>query len=307
MYDFLIIGGGIFGMSTAVELAKRKYKVGLINPDSIPHHLAASTDITKVVRMEYGSDMEYFRMAEICMQRWQEWNEFFGVQLYHEVGLMMLCKEKMETERQTFERNSFENLVANGYETNRMDAQALAKRFPALKEGTYKDGNYNPKAGYVASSLVIETLATYARSLGVDIHEGQTADSFEIEKGRLRAVNTKEGKTFKCGHSIVAAGANTPFLVPELKPYIKVTGHPVFWVKPDNPFNFTPPQFGVFMADISNSGWYGFPFSDKHGIVKIAKHADGLILHPDKDTRRVTNEEIADFRTFLTPYFPRII
>lgn len=60
-YDFLIVGGGIFGITAAVELSKRKYKVGLINPDTIPHHLAASTDVTKAVCMEYGSDREYFR------------------------------------------------------------------------------------------------------------------------------------------------------------------------------------------------------------------------------------------------------
>ncbi|GGA13817.1 FAD-dependent oxidoreductase [Okeania sp. KiyG1] len=76
-YDFLIVGSGIFGITAVVELAKRKYKVAVINPDTIPHHLAASTDITKVVRMEYGTDKEYFRMAEICIDRWKEWNDFF--------------------------------------------------------------------------------------------------------------------------------------------------------------------------------------------------------------------------------------
>jgi len=306
MYDFLIIGGGIFGMSTAVELAKRKHKVGLLNPATIPHHLAASTDISKVVRMEYGADTEYFEMAERSIDRWKEWNDFFGVTLYHEVGLMMLCKEKLETERQSFEHNSFKNLEAHGYSTNRMDSETLAKRFPALKNGTFIDGNFNPKAGYVESSLVIETLANYARSLGVDIREGQTADNFLIENGRLEAVTTKEGNTFKCGQAIVAAGANTPYLIPELMPYLKTTGHPVFWLKPENPHNFIPPRFGVFMADISNSGWYGFPFSPKHGVIKIAKHADGLLVHPNKDDRQVTAAEITDFRKFLTNTFPEL-
>ena len=306
MYDFLIVGGGIFGLSTAVELAKRKYKTGLLNPDTIPHHLAASTDINKVVRMEYGADTEYFRMAEICMQRWREWNDLFGVQLYHEVGLMMLCKEKMESERQTFERRSFEKLVVNGYSTHRLNSQTLTQRFPALKEGVYTDGNFNPKAGYVESSQVVEKLAQYARSLGVDIHEGQTVNSFVIEKGQLQAVKTKEGETFKCGNTIVAAGANTPYLIPDLKPYINITGHPVFWVKPVNPFNFIPPRFSVFMADISNSGWYGFPFSDKYGIVKIARHADGIHLHPDKDDRQVSESEIREFRHFLLHTFPEL-
>ena len=64
-YDFLIVGAGIFGLSAAIELRKRNYRVGILNPDTIPHHLAASTDISKAVRLEYGSDREYFEMTEI--------------------------------------------------------------------------------------------------------------------------------------------------------------------------------------------------------------------------------------------------
>ena len=124
-YDFLIIGGGIFGVTAAIELTKRKYKVGLINPDTIPHHLAASTDVTKAVRMEYGSDEEYFRMVEICIDRWHAWNDLFGETLYHEVGYLMLCTDNIESEKHTYEKCSYENLVAHGYPTNRLDAQGF--------------------------------------------------------------------------------------------------------------------------------------------------------------------------------------
>jgi len=92
-YDVLVIGGGIFGVTAAVELAKRKYKVGLLNPDTLPHYMAASTDVTKAVRMEYGSDREYFKMAERSIQLWREWNNVFGKELYHEVGFLMLCRK----------------------------------------------------------------------------------------------------------------------------------------------------------------------------------------------------------------------
>lgn len=306
MYDFLIIGGGIFGLSAAVELAKRKYKVGLINPDSIPHHLAASTDVTKAVRMEYGSDKEYFRMAEICIDRWHGWNDLFGEKLYHEVGYLMLCKDKIESEKHTYEKHSYKNLLENGYPSDRLDSDALKKRFPAINTNTYIDANFNPKAGYVESALVIEKLVAYARSLGVEIYEGQTAKEFVLAKGQLQAVKTKEGNIYPCGHALVAAGAYTPYLLPELQPYMKVTGHPVFWLKPDNPYNFIPPRLCVFTADISNSGWYGFPFISKQGIVKVAKHTKGLPVHPDKDDRQIKDDEVTDMRNFLRIALPEL-
>lgn len=305
-YDILIIGGGIYGITAAVELAQRKYNVGLINPDTIPHHMAASTDVTKAVRMEYGSDKEYFKMVEMSIEKWHSWNDFFNEKLYNEVGFLMLCKNKIESEKHTFEKHSYQNLLEAGYSPDRLDAKGISERFPAVNTAEYVDANFNSKAGYADSALTVQKLADYARSLGVMIHEGQTAAGFKVSNGRLTAVKTKEGETFQCGHALVAAGAHTPILLPELQPYMKSTGHPVFWLKPKNPVNFIPPRFSVFTADISNSGWYGFPFLQKQGIVKIAKHSNGTPVHPENDDRQITDAEVADMRSFVKMTFPEL-
>ncbi len=305
-YDFLIIGAGIFGITAAVELAKRKYRVGVINPDTVPHHLAASNDITKAVRMEYGSDREYFHMAEVSIDRWKAWNDLFGETLYHEVGFLMLCKDSIESERQSYESASYENLIRSGYQSDRLGVAELQKRFPAVNTEVYVDASYNPKAGYVEAGQVIKKLVDYARALGVVLHEGQTAANFIVENEILRGVKTKEGTTYYCGHALVAAGAHTPYLLPELQPYIKTTGQPIFWLKPKDPQLFTPPHLSVFTADISNTGWYGFPFNPTYGIVKIGKHTKGIAIHPDQDDRRISDDEVADLRVFLKMTFPQL-
>ena len=155
-------------------------------------------------------------------------------------------------------------MLEAGYPTNRLEAATIRKQFPAVNPEKYIDGNFNPKGGYVASGRLVERLADYARSIGVSIIEGQTAEKFIVEKNKLQGVTTKEGKTYQCGHALVAAGASTPYLLPELKPYMKSTGQPVFWLKPTDPTLFSPPHFSVFTADISNTGWYGFPLSLIH-------------------------------------------
>ena len=71
--DFLIVGAGIFGVTTAIELRKQNYSVAIFNPDSIPHPLAASTDISKIVRMEYGADLQYMEMANTSIDGWKAW------------------------------------------------------------------------------------------------------------------------------------------------------------------------------------------------------------------------------------------
>ena len=51
-----VAGAGVFGVTAAIELRKRGHAVRLVDPGPLPHPLAASTDISKVVRPEYGAD-----------------------------------------------------------------------------------------------------------------------------------------------------------------------------------------------------------------------------------------------------------
>ena len=305
-YDFLIVGSGIFGITAAIALRRRNFRVGILNPDTIPHPLAASTDISKVVRMEYGADREYMDMVETCIDGWQAWNEQFGDTLYHEVGFLMLAKQKAGPGATTFETASVENLRRKGYHPEQLDAEGLQRRFPAFNPDVYPEAFFNPKAGFAESGRVVTALVGYATQLGVTIHTGQTVDQIETSGGRVSGVLTREGGRFDAGHVVVCAGAYTPYLLPELLPFMKVTGHPVFHVRPSRPELFEPPYFSVFTADISNSGWYGFPLHPREGVVKIANHGVGLEVHPEHGERVVTEQDTAFFRKFLSESLPAL-
>src|SRR2546426_402230 len=85
----LVAGAGVFGVTAAIELRERGHPVVLIDPGPLPHPLAASTDISKVVRLEYGADEPYTALAERAIEGWRRWNRDLGP-LYHETGLLLL-------------------------------------------------------------------------------------------------------------------------------------------------------------------------------------------------------------------------
>jgi sarcosine oxidase/L-pipecolate oxidase len=72
-FTVLVLGGGVFGLTSALELRARGWQVTLLDAGSIPHPDAASTDINKVIRMDYASDDQYTAMGELSIQRWHEW------------------------------------------------------------------------------------------------------------------------------------------------------------------------------------------------------------------------------------------
>ncbi|MEI2611376.1 MAG: FAD-dependent oxidoreductase [Candidatus Promineifilaceae bacterium] len=303
--DVLIIGAGIYGLAAAHELHTRGYQhITVLDPGPIPHPLAASTDISKVIRLEYGADEEYMMLAAAAITGWLRWNDEWGETLYHEWGVTMLAHEPMTPG--SYEYDSYHLARQHGFTPERLNVDEISRRFPAWRPGRYVDGFYHAKGGWAESGRVIETLAQTAIAKGIGLLPYHTVSEIIRERGRVAGVRTREGHTLSATEIIVCAGTWSQLLIPELKTILKTTGHPVFHLKPPDPTLFQTPNFTVFTADISNSGWYGFPWHPQAQIIKIANHGPGQTLHPVKDERIVTPADEANLRTFLANTFPAL-
>lgn len=302
--DFLVVGAGIFGVASALELRRRGHAVALVDPGPLPHPLAASTDVSKIVRMEYGSDEEYMALVETAIDGWERWNEELGETLYHPTGVAMLTRSAMAPGG--FEHESFRLLLARGHRPERLDAAAIARRFPAWRPSVFVDGFFHARAGWAESGRVVARLVAEARRQGVDVRGDTAVAGLVDDGGQVVGVRTRDGDRLDAGTVVVAAGAWTPWLLPELQPLMKATGHPVFHLRPADPEPFRSPAFAVFTADISRSGWYGFPLHPSEGIVKVANHGPGLRLHPEHDPRVVTAEDERALRAFLAELLPSL-
>ncbi|NNE70502.1 MAG: FAD-dependent oxidoreductase [Rhodothermales bacterium] len=295
--DIIVVGAGVFGLTSALELARRGHSVVVVDPGPIPHPLAASTDISKVVRMEYGKDVQYMEMVEQALPGFRAWNRQFGEPLYHETGVTMFTRQPMAPGQ--FEYESFHLLKARGHDPQRLQARELQERFPAWSEA-YVDGFFHAEGGYVESGRLIAALAREARSLGIEFVE---AKATRVGDG---TVSLSEGDSLSGGLVLVAAGTWSHLLVPELAPMMRSTGHPVFHLEARDPDLFSPPAFGTFMADVAGTGWYGFPYNPRERVIKVANHGLGLRLHPERDARRVYPDDIESLRSFLAMAFPAL-
>ncbi len=301
-YDIVVAGAGVYGVTAALEFEHRGHRAAVLDPGPVPHPLAASTDVSKVVRMEYGVDDDYMTIVDQAIDGWHRWNDDFDDALYHETGVSMLAREAMAPGG--FEHESYVRLKRYGHRPERLDVGEITRRFPAWRPGAFTDGFFNPRGGFAESGRTVEALARRLRSLGVEIHEGRTAAEITTERGRATGVATREGETFAAGHVVVCTGAWTPWLLPELQPVMHSTGHPVFHLQPADPAPFSHPDFAVFTADVANTGWYGFPVHPRAGVVKIANHGVGRPVHPEHDERVVTPEDEAALRRFLAGDLP---
>ena len=305
MSEMIVVGCGIFGVTAALELRRRGHSVRVLDPGPLPHPDAASTDVSKVVRMEYGADRDYMEIVDSAITGWLGWNEEFETPLFHRTGATMFSRTPMAPGQ--FEYESFHHLLEKGHCPERLDSDEMTRRFPAWKPGAYVDGFFHQRAGYAESGRVVATLVARAERTGVRVEQGDSVAALERVGGRVRSVRMRSGARHEAERFVVAAGAWTQTLLPELHSKMRATGHPVFHIRPSSPELFTPPQFVVFTADIAATGWYGFPLHPTEGVVKIANHGVGTVLHPEHDERQVTASHHAELQEFLAATFPSLL
>jgi glycine/D-amino acid oxidase-like deaminating enzyme len=283
------VGAGVYGASSALELARRGHDVTLLDPGPLPHPDAASTDISKIVRADYGDDAFYTELAELSIEGWRRWNQSWPEPLFHETGFVILSSRALS--ETGFEGNSYRLLSQRGHRLERLDAASIAERCPRFDASRFCEGYLNPVGGWAESGRVVARLIEEAQRAGVRLQEGAA-----LADVRARTADI----------TIVCAGAWTHTLLPELADRIRSIGQPVLHFLPDHPERFAPPDFLPWAADIQATGWYGFP-ANREGVVKIANHGPGTPVDScDRAARVVSPEAEPMFRDFLARTIPEL-
>lgn len=298
----LVVGAGIMGLSGALELRRRGYAVTVLDQGEIPHPLAASTDISKVCRMEYGADEAYMALMEEARRGWLAWNDHWTSDgrdaLYHETGVVMPSLDPMA--RGGFEYESFELLKKRGHTPERIGGAQLTERFPAWGEN-FVDGFFHAKGGWAESGRVVKALAFDAARAGIELAENyQVTQVFEAGADLLGA-RTASGENRTARHVVLTGGSWLGELQPELSDSLIRTYHPVWHLKPRKPELFTADRFPVFTADVARTGFYGFPLHPREGVVKIGHHGMGVV--PQGDTLTVPDSYTRKLLSFLAKNF----
>ena len=167
-----IVGAGIFGVTAALELSRRGHAVELFDPGAVPNPLAASTDISKMIRMDYWERIAFYtELMEEAFLGWDAWNAEWGEELsITRPG--SCCWPALRFTEAHSRATASRFFGARGHAVERLDAAALERRFPAWSAGRYPDGYFNPRAGWAESGRVVKRLAARARSLGISIRTG---------------------------------------------------------------------------------------------------------------------------------------
>ena len=301
--SIVIVGAGVFGLTAAWELAARGWQVTVIDPGPLPRPAAASTDISKVVRADYGADELYTDDGRSGAARLGSAGTRGGANR-STIQTVSCCSRLTRCSRGSFETkvsrcSSSAAIGSNGSAATRGPRDFLPGRRNSIQTVTSIPAPAGWKVRKVVGRLVVE-----AKAAGVRLLERTECDRLLEQDARVVGVRTTDGRELRADSVLVAAGAWTPALLPHLGDVMWATAQPVVHFRVENPAAWQAPRFPVWAADISRSGWYGFPALDD-GTLKIANHGVGRRVHAD-DPRSVLPAEEARFRAFVRDHLPAL-
>lgn len=272
----LIVGCGVFGLSSAVEMAKRGYKVIATDAYPVPSPWSAAADYNKIIRTEYDNIL----YTELALEALEMWRNDPGLsQCYHECGRLTITPQNHQGRIQ-FDERSLENLKKLGKAdhlksyTNR---ELFYEDFPLFQASSLNRETkvtFNPESGlgYAAKSLSV--IKNRAEKLGVQFLFGPEGEAVRvIEENNRTFVVTRSGLKMTADKILISSGAATPQII-NLNNQASATGLFVGHIQlSESEYEKYKHIPIVFSAE---EGYY-FPPDPETRIIKIAATAEETV------------------------------
>ncbi|MDK4701519.1 MULTISPECIES: NAD(P)/FAD-dependent oxidoreductase [unclassified Rhizobium] len=213
----VVVGGGIFGVSTAVHLVRLGIQTTLINDGPLANG-ASGRSLAWLNSARRRSDA-YHRLRLAGIDRYRTLSAKYpdAAWLRFDGGLTWDADEADNDITAVFD---YEREL--GYHAQLLTPGEIAKVTPGVDASavTQQGAIFNPGEGWVDLPSLIGVLAEEFRALGGEIVTDAGRATVEVEDGRARGVTTANGARWAADAVLLAAGGEVPAIVAEAGPHI---------------------------------------------------------------------------------------
>jgi sarcosine oxidase len=293
----IVIGLGIMGSATAWALARRGVRVVGLEQYAPFHALGSSHGKTRIIREAYFESPEYVPLVQRAYELWDELGERTGRRLLRVTGGVSIGRLDSP-----FIVGARESAQRHGLAHELLDAQEARKRFPVLALPDDFVALVEGRAGILFAEECWRAFCEDAVRHGAELRFGVRVDGF-VPDGEGMTVETESGR-LRADRVVVTAGPWSATLLADLGLPLEVRRVLVVHVQPDDPTRFRPEVLPIFIMDVPEGEYYGFPFLPDQGV-KFGRHDDGEVCTPESVRRTVTDDEVRWMTGVLERYLPR--
>jgi sarcosine oxidase len=202
--DTVVVGGGVFGLATALDLARGGRRVRLVTADA-PGAAGASAASTRMARLAHGDDRLLTKSALDGLAAWKQLESRCGAALFRLTGVVHLLSGDADLQ---WQHESVATLAALGSRTRALDVADLSRLCPTLATDGLAGGLLECDGGVLLARSATVALHQWARDEGVETVVAParpTDDGLEVAGQQVAAATV-----------VWAVGAALPSLFPDL-------------------------------------------------------------------------------------------
>jgi sarcosine oxidase len=298
-WDAIVIGLGGMGSAAAFHLARRGKRVLGLEQYGLLHDRGASHGLTRIIRLAYHEHPSYVPLLRRSYELWHELEQLAGETLLIKTGSI----EGGPQDGPTFV-GALEAAHIHDLPHEVLDAQELRRRYPA-----YGDLDpttrvvYQPDGGFLLAERTLLAHVNQAMAHGAELHFHEPVIDWEATAAGRVTVRT-ERATYVADRLVICAGPWAGRVVPQLASLAVAERQVLAWLQPTRPELFTPDRFPVFILEVPDGSYYGFPVHDVPGFKIGRYHHLREPMDPDDPDRSTRADDEAILRAFAVRHFP---
>ena len=189
-FDIVIIGGGIMGCCSAFELAKRGFKVAVVEKAAIGAGPTGKS--SAIIRQHYSNELTA-RMALYSLNVFHNFKELIGEESgFTKAGFVIMVGEK---DKAGLEANiRFQKTL--GIETGLISAADAKEIMPAVEVGEQTALAFEPGSGYADPHLTVNAYAQAAKRHGAVFFLETQVTKIRFQGGKAAGLDTNKGKFY---------------------------------------------------------------------------------------------------------------
>ncbi|KAK3531692.1 hypothetical protein QTP70_025925 [Hemibagrus guttatus] len=303
VYEYIVIGAGIQGSSTAYHLAKNNKKTLLLEQFVLPHSRGSSHGQTRIIRKAYEDDF-YINMLEESYELWAQLEKEAGVKLYRRTGLLLMGPEKgkdFQLIKSAMQRNKIPSVVLERHE--------FSQHIPNVNLTSGDGAILESTGGVLYADRALRAAQTVFQSHGGTINDGEKV--INIEPGDLITVTTDSG-TYQAKNLVITAGpwAKTLLSHTGLQLPLQVVRINVCYWKEKVPGSYSInnrfPCFIQIHPKEAEHDIYGLPSNEYPGLMKVCYHM-GTETEPDERDRQTDRRDVDALSSYVSRCFPGLV
>ena len=289
--EAIVVGAGVAGAMTALELRRRGASVTLIDRWEPGHWRAASTDYNRIIRAISGRDEFYTRWVRDARERWIELQAETGQKLYYENGALILATEG-HCHWEDATQETFDKL---GVPYQRFKAEDVPHHFPQFRTDDIAYALYEPEAGMVMAQRGVQAAVGLFERLGGVVKRGRVTTDAD-ERPML------DGAPLEADLIVIATGAWMKEMFPRtVSPILGIVGMSVLYTStPDGDDRFDQAHMPCWIDH--GQGSFGLSSVEGSGVKAAVVIPDHIDL--DNDERLIKREALSKTRRYIDLRLP---